>query len=670
MNFFRSGNYDSDSYSKSWITRTTPDTEGLNTPVYVLVLQKFNIPFTGGPPGGTLPGIDIKRMPAMDAIRLSLAEALLDGQWWCVFEDGEGGVYFQLVFDGSGPGKFIELDVRLCVPSVDKTNDVDLVIVRGYEGPPVREVRDFKNVVPLGLGEVNPESVTGNERLFTVAPADLLSESCHSRLATPTVYKSYPDPVFTGDDFNPQEPHPFFDPTANESLIAYVHKITGLPTNPDEAARVQFSLQPTTPWYKPITFPSLARTSEPGCAGPGVEVAGNIEYVEGTFTYTSPDFLDRYGTPWPLVKKLTGIHFTGNKLVQFINASQLARLSGTPFQMTAYVEPIKELKSLDMGSNWWWNNTGRGSYEIGIFFQLKNPDQVEVWNAIIAATGLQALIKYTDGSFFDANKFGSYGSSIRTFKPLYSPGELGYLVDGMWLGMDLERPCAVITDAEGESLEWAEQLKVDYAPIVLITNPAPIAYYSTEGGAIVDQNDGKQDTDPTTLQNFEESELEQLQDRMQGNVVDVTLPFCATGEECLNVATTIYNYMHHVGVRTYVLTCSPNDDPELGAGVQGYPADVVIDSIEYAYSDSSSYVITVTLAPIFASVGSWNATPNVKRTETVSRPAIIRWVGGDGVNYRVEVKGLGIYNAINATDAVFYPGEVVTVEINNNPVEE
>ncbi len=673
MDFFRSGNYDSDSYSKSWTTRTVPDSEGLNTPVYVLVLQKFDIPFTGGPPGGTLPGIDIKRMPAIDAIKLSLAESLMENQWWDMFEDGEGGVYFQLVFDGSGPSKFIELDIRLCVPSVDKSNDVDMVVVHGYEPPPVREIRDFKNVVPLGLGTINPESVDGTETLFTVSPADLLSSTCHARMASPTVYKSYRDPVFTDNEFNPQEPHPFFDPTANESLIAYVHKITGLPTNPDQATRVQFSLQSHTPWYLPVVFPSLTMTTEPACAGPGVVVADSIKYVEGTFSYTSPDFADRYGTPWPLVIKPSGLYFTGNRLVTLLNYGSLGSVSADLLptnNVLAFAEPIKELKSVDSGANWFYTITGRGQYDISIYFQLKGLAEEVLWEAVLESIGQPATIKYTDGSPFATSKLSVYGSSTASLNVLGGPGDLGYIVDGMWLALDLERPCAVITDQEGEPLTWAQSLRVDYAPIVLITDPAPIAYYSAEGSGIVDQNEGKQDSDPTTLQNFDESPMEQLQDRMQGNIIDVTLPFCGTGEECLTVARTIYNYMHHTGVKTYVLTCGPNDEPELGAGVQGYPADVVIDSIEYAYSDSSSYTITVNLAPIFATVGSWNNGAWMKRTETVSRPGIIRWVGGDGVNYRVEVKGLGIYNAINSTDAVFYPGEVVTVQINNNPVEE
>src|SRR6188508_970835 len=133
-NFFHSGRYAVSSYSSTWSTRRTPDVDVPSTPVYQLVLAKFNIPASypnGTPSGGTLPGIDIKRMNAFDAIRLSLAESLLNNEWWDVYEDGTGGVYFQRLFDGSGPGKFINLNVRLCVPSSTKTNEVDMVIVRG-----------------------------------------------------------------------------------------------------------------------------------------------------------------------------------------------------------------------------------------------------------------------------------------------------------------------------------------------------------------------------------------------------------------------------------------------------------------------------------------------------------------------------------------------------------
>ncbi len=671
--FFTSGNYGASSFSVGWSTRSpslggAPDTDGLNTPVYLLVLDKFNIPASfpnGQPSGGTLPGIDIKRMDAIQAIRLSLAESLLQNEWWDVLEDGSGGVIFQLVFDGAGPGRFIDLDVRLCVPSAEKTNEVDMVIVRGYDPPPLRDVRTFRDVVPAGLGTINPESVTGEEDLFTVAPAELIGGSCFARLAEHSVWKSYKDPVFQ-DTFNPQEPNPFYSVKRFEDVLSYIHRITGLPSNPDDAARIQYEIQTTTTWYRPTVFPPYQRVSVPRCVG--AESGGNISYFEGSFIYQSPDFNDRYGTPWPLVIQPAGLYFSGHSLDQLVDFGTF----GTPI---AFVNPIKELKSLDQ-SNYLWDIIDRGRFEITLYFQPQEGDLSQasfrddtIFDSILALQGQQVQIRYSDGATYAPG--GDYPSGQGILNVIANTGGLGYLLEGMWLALLLDRPALQVTDTDGGALEFAENIRIEYAPIILTDEPAPIAYFHVdEGGHVVDQTTGREDTDPTTCQNFEESELEHMQDLVQGNALDINLPFSGTGEDCLRIAEMVFNYMRHEQVQTYVLTCSPDSEPELGAGVNGFPTDLVIQNINYSYSDASSYNIEVTLGPVFNSIGSWNNSSWIRKTENVNRDAIIRWVAGDGVNYRVEVKGLGTYNAVNGTDKVFYPGEIVQVTIYNVPIEE
>jgi len=666
-NFFTSGNYIAASFSADWATRRVPDTDGLNTPVYLLVLEKFGIPASfpnGQPSGGTLPGIDIKRMDAIQAIRLSLAESLMQYEWWDVIEDGSGGVIFQLVFDGAGPGRFIDLDIRLCVPSAEKTNEVDMVIVRGYDFPPIRDVRTFRDVVLGTLGEVNPLTVDGDEDIFTVAPSELLGGSCYARLAENSVWKSYKDPVFQ-DTFSPQEPNPFYSVKRFEDVLSYIHRITGLPSNPDDAARIQYEIQTTTTWYMPTIFPPYQRVTVPRCVG--AQSGGDITYFEGSFIYQSPDYMDRYGTPWPLVIQPAGLYFSGYSLDTLIDFGTF----GTPI---AYVNPIKELKSMD-NSNYLWDIIDRGRFEITLYFQPKEDlsqasfRDDSIWESVLALQGQQVQIRYSNGQIYSSD--GNYPSGLATLNVIANPGGLGYIVDGMWLALLLDRPALQVTDTEGGALEFAESIRIEYAPIILTDEPAPIAYFHVdEGGHVVDQTTGREDTDPTTCQNFEESELEHMQDLVQGNVVDVNLPFAGTGEDCLRIAEMIFNYMRHEQVQTYVLSCSPDSEPELGAGVNGFPTDLVIQSINYSYSDSSSYSIEVTLGTIFNSIGSWNNGAWMQKTENVSRDAIIRWVAGDGVNYRVEVKGLGTYNAINGTDKVFYPGEIVQVTIYNVPIEE
>lgn len=664
--FFTSANYAADSFSRSWSTLTIPDVEGNDDPVYLLVLQKFGISadFSNGtPPGGTLPGIDIKRMGAIDAIRLSLAEALTQGQWWDVYEDGEGGVYFQQVFNGGTAGKTITLDVRLCVATSSKDNEVDMVIVRGYNPPPQRFVREFRDVVPAGTGNINPTVVTGDERLFTVSPADLVGvDSCHASALANNATKSYKDPVTTDIDFGGQEPNPFYSVKAFEQLVGYVVDIDGMPNNPADAAKINISFSDSTIWYQEIDFPTFIETSEPSCGG---LPTGNISYYEGIYSYQTPLFNDRYGTPWPLVIKPNGVYFTGNKLITVTQALNIASL---------YIEPAQGLLAISQGGDWTWDRPNPLEYDISIYYQPHaDPD---IWDNVLNATSSETLTRiiYSDGQPFVEELGESYTPTARDIKLLGNKDSLGYLVEKMWVAWELDRPSVQIEDQDGDAVGVAQNLRVRYAPIIVVDRDAPIAYYhKDEGGNIVDLTDGLQDKDPTTCQSFDESDIERMNNLAQGQVIDTTLPFCEDENVCLSVARTIFDYMTVDNVQQYTLTCGPDAEPELGAAVDGYDANLRIESITYSYSDSSSYTIEVTLGPIFANIGSWNAGAFIRKTEDVSRPAVIRWTAGDGVNYLVEVKGLGSFYAVNSvTDAngLFYPGDIVNVTIKNVPVEE
>lgn len=667
ISFFRSANYAASSFTRSWATRTVPDTEGNDTPVYLLVLQKFNVPtdFSNGtPPGGTLPGIDIRRMGAINAIRLSLAESLTQGQWWDVYEDGEGGVFFQNVVNEGGPGKTINLDVRFCVATSKKENEIDIVVVRGYDPPPERFVRDFKDVVPAGTGEINPSEVTGDEKVFTVSPSSFVGTSSpHQKVLADRVYKSYKDPVFT-DVYKGQEPNPFYSVKENESLIGYVVDIDGMPEDPVEAARIKVSYTNTTIWYQEIDFPQFNMTDTPSTSV-GLPTGSSINYFEGIHSYTTPLYNDRYGTPWPLVLRPAGVYFTGNALDNISTYGSLAYF---------YIEPVPLMAELSGGSDWAWNRPDALSYEIGIYYQPH--EDPSVWESLVnlSSSSITSKILYNDGRPFEVGKGESYTFSSRDVKILGSKSSLGYLVDKLFVAWEIDRPSVVIEDKLGDALTYAQNLRVRYAPIVIYDPEAPIAYYhKDEGGKIVDQTSGLQDNDPTTCQNFEESDLEKMNDLSQGQVIDTTLPFCESGEVCLKVARTIFDYMTVKDAQTYTLTCGPDSEPELGAAVAGYDSNLRIESINYSFQDGSSYTIEVSLGPVFSNIGSWNAGAWVRKTQDVSREAVVRWTAGDGVNYLVEVRGLGSFYAVNTvTEGVglFYPGDIVSVTLKNVPIEE
>lgn len=663
VNFFTSGNYAVPSFSAGWTTRTTPDVEGLGTPVYVLVLEKFDIPIdsSGGlPPGGTLPGIDIKNMPAIEALKLSMAEALTVGEWWDIYEDGNGGVRFSKVFDSGSPGQTVSLNVRQCIPTANKRNQVDMVIVHGYNPPPVRYLGEWKEIIPVGTGEINPETVSGRERLFTVAPHLLLglADTCQARLLQTTVYKSYPDPIKTDIVYGSQDVNPFYDPKAHESLVAFVQRISGMDDSPEEAARVTYKFEDTTPWFKPIALPAFSPASQLSCTA--APTGDTIEYWEATFSYSIPTYTDRYGMQWPFVRDIQNIFYIGSELKEI-------RSSGVG-PSTVFIEPLKGLKSLSIGQQWLWYNSGVNQVEISIFYQPNvNPG---VWEAIVAGLSGPLVIKYWDGQPYDSSHNYTSHSLSGGASLLGSPNGLGTVVEGMWLNVSLARPSVAVNDPRGEALEYASRLKVEAAPIILLDEP-PFTAYKWSGGVVeVDHTVGLADNDPTTCQNFETTPEALMQDRQQGNTMEVSLPFCESSAVCAKVAATIYDYMNFTDVQTYSLSCGPDDNPVLGAAVNGFPSDLRINSINYSYTDASAFTIEVELGPVFANVGSWNNTAWLRQRETVDREGIVIYSGGDGVNYRVRVQGLGEYNAINSTNTIFRSGERVTVKIYNVPVEE
>ena len=77
---------------------------------------------------------------------------------------------------------------------------------------------------------------------------------------------------------------------------------------------------------------------------------------------------------------------------------------------------------------------------------------------------------------------------------------------------------------------------------------------------------------------------------------------------------------------------------------------------------------------MFANIGSWNnGAWTRKRSDVGDREGFIVWTAGDGINYRVMVQGLGVFNAFNGArdpNAIWRVGERVTVNIRNAPLED
>jgi len=681
-NFFTSANYTRPSFSRTWATNSTPDTDVSDTPIYLLVLDTYNIPYDSGeglPPAGTLPGVDIKRMDAFDAIRFSLAEPLVLGQWWEMYEDNFGGVFFQQIYNGGSPGKTVSLDVRQCIPTAKKDNEVDMVIVHGYAPPPETYPGEFKDVVPAGLGEVNPTSINGDEVLITIDFASMLG-TCHSKKIG-SVVKSYRDPLIM-DVWGPQEKNPFYDVKAYESVSTYAVRISGMPEDPEGAVRVKYKFEQETTWYLRLpSMPTFSRTLSPEVLAAeecGMDSSNGIVTYRSVYEYTSPNFIDRYGFNWQLVDSPTRVLYAGYKILQ-INALGAASLSGS-FREDWYVY-VSGIPEFIENKEWYYTIPGINQFNIVMYYQPKVAP--EYWDVILNSLsgGNPDVVVHTYARATSADFASSPGGANIPFSQasigILPGGEgYGYYITDCWLGFTLKRPSVIVADSLGDSLHYAELLRVEYAPLIVRNRPAEIAYKHKDAGLVLlgldELAEDLPDSDPTTCQNFEETHTQRMQNLVTGNTLEVSFPFCKDKYECASAAATIFDVQNHAGVQTFNLSCGPSSQPELGAAVEGFDSDLRIESINYSYQDASSYTIDVTLGPVFsASNKGWSASAWERKVEEVTRPAVIVWSAGDGANYRVRIKGLGEYNAINsARERIWRVGEIVEVTVFNVPVEE
>lgn len=678
--FFSEMQYGAESYSCQWDTKTIPDGDfDDNRHVYLQVLDKFDIPVTfpdGVPTLGRLEGMDINRMSAIEAIKLSLAQNLLNGEWWEVVEDGLGGVIIKLVYkEGVAPSTIIALDPRMCIPTTSKKSNIDIVVVTGYDPPPCRYAGTFNTVIPSGPGVLNPPLTVPNG-VYTTDFASMFSNSCHGRQLQNHTIKTYLDPMIDSADtaFGSQTENPFFDATAFEQITAWVIKIEGMDEDNASAAKVNYSFNNSSTWlHKLENGLSFLRVTESNAENFACgDFNPALTFYQADFNISNQNFTDKYGDQWPLLIKPTSILYFGYKITSIVNHPQgLVTAAGVgPRITTIWVEPVVELIRMNQGSDWVYTLDEDEGFNFSVTYQPKNPD---VWVDIAGSFEGPSQVKIDDQSgAYSTTDSPSPSTFFNTPVVIGGSAGLGYLATGVYVEFAIDRPSVTVETRDGTPAKpYSDSLHVSYAPIVIKNNPPQKAYKTSSGETVQLTLDdlalSQADTDPTTCQNLEETAEGILQDKMQGNVVNVTFPFCATSVECAQAASTLLDYQNYGNVATYALTCGPEDDPILGAAVEGYDSNLRIESISYSYNDGSSYTIEVALQPVYSNAGSWGQGNFGGEYETVSREAMVVWAGGDGVNYRVRIKGLGEYTAINTQEFVFRVGERVNVTLFNVP---
>ena len=273
-------------------------------------------------------------------------------------------------------------------------------------------------------------------------------------------------------------------------------------------------------------------------------------------------------------------------------------------------------------------------------------------------TGVQFYINTEDyylSSLF--NGYIGYGSILA------SEHRGGILVESVWAQLILDTPCFVIVDPRGNANKIAAELVVEVLPLILRDLPSPIAY----NGTLVDQSDGISDNNPTTLQSFKDTALENVYNSM-GSSRTLSLNFASLDEDAtVRLSQKLHDLLLDDTGNIYTHTCPPTDSPQLGDKcINGG----IVNSIEYAYTDQGSYLITVIEGPeFFGDFAGIDGDIYYKRTEEVSVQGTIIQDLGNHVDYVVHVDGIGPLKCINACATVLAKRDRVSVTIHNNAVE-
>ena len=293
-------------------------------------------------------------------------------------------------------------------------------------------------------------------------------------------------------------------------------------------------------------------------------------------------------------------------------------------------------------------------------FDITNPAYKLFTNQVVGG------IKYNINPY--SSVFTKAGIKSETGLIFPTSANAGILVKKIWAEVTLDTPSITIYDPDGmnnTAYKIAQDLKFMIAPLIARDEPAPVAF----NGDIIDQTQGITDGDPTTEQNFEDTDIEKAYDDMAGSGMQLTLGFLNEAQ-CKTLSKALFEYYNSGNGVESVYVCGPNANPELGGTG---PNGGIVNSITYSYQDSNSYTISVSCGSIMSSTNGFEQVDtgtNFKKTEDVSGKGVVVQSKGNDIHFKVRVDGVAVRWAINMTDQIIRQGDIVQVTMHNNPVEE
>lgn len=628
------------------------------------VLSYYNIPCSDST-GGSLPDIDIKQMDAMQVLKLSLLEESANsGEIYEPVMAADGSVEFKAVGNYSGN----ITDVYYSLQGSTFVDRCTGVMVSGktplaYRKPIVWEPI-WKNspqlIYDVGL-MLNNECIR-----------DGFNQWCTIVYNDPHLDSAYEDGIDNFYEISAENPY--------DTIVGYASYITwdkdeGLDKNVhisfNNNAKVLLSLdlgseglgtlqqRPPTPANVVDNLRCYENELEV-MFGEGVQVPIPEELRYESVRQTSVDKFEG----------VEDVYIVGLKIAHLygIPPTPADAVNKTPPKGSAkIVAVINETKDTLFKLN-------RGEhYEVAYEENTRNPAIVFVDNSLITdPIGLQPGGKAT----FFIDRDCAYSLDVKSGQRRDSEGgyilpvtsSTGILVKQILVSIGISSPSITVYHPQGwnnRARTIAESLEYLIAPLVVVNEKEPIGF----NGRLIDRVSSLVDHDPTTAQDFEDSDYEKAIDEMsEGSGMVLSLSFL-NAEQVEELSGALYNYLNSgEGIET-TYVCGPDADPELGG--TGEDGTSIVNAISYSYQDSNSYTISVQTGTKvlgdFAQVGTGG--PSFKVMEEVTCKGTILQDAGNNVHFKVSIDGIGDRIAINMCPAVLRNGDKVMVAVHNNPVE-
>ncbi len=673
-----------------------PATPASPTPLAVLVLNAYSIPIDPTSlvwmpdTTGTLPGYDIHNMDVINVIKFSMFERITDR------------LFVELYANEAGQAEFVNIGDRVFngtprynIPNRKIVNRANQIQTTGFNPPAMVYVRGPFNI----LRDENNDTEMVND-IANIGLKDTCYEELFERYAT-IMYRT---PILRSDWADLLDS--LYNVDAFEEIIGWIHKILIDDTNLASSAEVIFSDITPYPYEVPQFREDIEYIRYPITPGTEQEIRclipADIDFNEVGFTIDinqSTYFDETTGQELSDIFEVSRVLLMGWEVIYTYTVSISGRTT-----LTASCKHRKIPIVLSEGSDYVWGFDGSDNLKV-VFGVGETPaDTFLEEERNVDITSPEHII---GGPFFDTpggegfNPTSSDGAEYRMYPHIGGSNTGGagdgfgttYLFEELWVIVNRRKSSITIYDPEGNADAALRGSEYQMYAIVKCDPPSPVSGRSEAVDGFdgpVDHTDCIFDHDPMTVQDLTTCDSAILQNAMDGSSISITLPFIqdvtididnesstvtypqSPGEsELYQIADFIYDLTNEeITEVTYIF--GPDDDPKLGDSFSHDGIDGIINSIQYSYQDSSSYLVTAVVGPKYLkdTVSANDASIWTQQMETVTKEGVITQVAGNGIHYAVHVEGMGDFIAVNTVVGIFPPevGDRVVVEINNVPV--